>query len=204
MLSATNKPRRQQILEAFASMLKTSPGARITTAALAREVGVSEAALYRHFPSKIKMMEGLMDQIDESILAPAAALAARDELPALERCGEILWLLLDYAERHPGMTRLLTGEALAGETGSLHQRVVQLFARLEALLKLVLREAQLAEGLECSLPVSATVQLWVATAEGRIAQFVRGEFKLAPTLNWREYWPCLTQGFFKIEALELG
>lgn len=204
MTSTTAKPRRQQILEAFARMLQASPGVRITTAALAREVGVSEAALYRHFPSKTKMFEGLIDNIEEAIIAPATALAAQDALPALERCREILHVLLDYAERNPGMTRILTADALAGETERLHLRVVHLFERLEVLLKQVLREAELTEGLECKLAVSATVQFWLATAEGRIAQFVRGEYKQAPSLHWREYWPCLTQGFIQHEELALS
>ncbi len=189
------KPRRLQILDAFATMLEGSPGVRITTAALAKAVGVSEAALYRHFPSKTKMFEGLIDSIDEAVLVPAAQIAARDDLLGLKRCEDILALLLQFAERNPGMTRILTGDALAGETERLHQRVVQFYERLEALLKQVLRESELAEGLEFRLPVSATVHLWLAAVEGRIAQFVRSQFKVSPLAQWREHWPILVGGF---------
>jgi TetR/AcrR family transcriptional regulator len=204
MTTTTVKPRRLQILEAFASMLEASPGVRITTAALAKEVGVSEAALYRHFPSKTKMFEGLIDAIDDAVLTPAAQLAARDEVLGLTRCEEILALLLQFAERNPGMTRILTGDALAGETDRLHQRVVQFFDRLESLLKQVLRESELAEGLEFTLPVSATAHLWLAAAEGRIAQFVRSQFKASPLSHWKEHWPVLSRGFVVQPEVELA
>lgn len=204
MNSISAKPRRVQILEAFSAMLEASPGVRITTAALAKEVGVSEAALYRHFPSKTKMFEGLIDGIDEAVLIPAATVAGRDELSALSRCESIIAQLLEFAQNNPGMSRILTGDALAGETDRLHQRVVQFYERLEVLLKQVLREAELTEGLELSLPVSATVHLWMAAAEGRIAQFVRSQFKQLPTHQWREQWPFLTRGFVKQEVAEMA
>lgn len=190
-------PRRQQILDAFASMLEGSPGVRITTAALAKEVGVSEAALYRHFPSKTKMFEGLIDVIEEAILTPAAAIAAKDEMPALNRCEEIFALLLQFCQSSPGMTRILTGDALAGETDRLHQRIVHFYERLESILKQVLREAELAEGLELTLPVSQTVHLWLALVEGRIAQFVRSQFTQSPMAQWKEYWPMTYRGFVR-------
>ncbi|MEY4590797.1 MAG: hypothetical protein RL497_2873 [Pseudomonadota bacterium] len=191
------KPRRQQILEAFARMLEGSPGVRITTAALAKEVGVSEAALYRHFPSKTKMFEGLIDAIEEAILIPAAVIAAKDDLAALNRCEEIFTLLLQFCQLSPGMTRILTGDALSGETDRLHQRIVFFYERLESTLKQVLREAELAEGLELTLPVSQTVHFWLALVEGRIAQFVRSQFIQQPTVQWKESWPMMVRGFIR-------
>src|SRR5688572_14066753 len=91
------KPRRQQILEAFAHMLEASPGARITTAALAKQVGVSEAALYRHFPSKTKMFEGLIEFIEEAIFARVNLISAQTDIGGLEKCEKILNLFLVFS-----------------------------------------------------------------------------------------------------------
>ncbi len=188
------KPRRQQILEAFAHMLEASPGARITTAALAKQVGVSEAALYRHFPSKTKMFEGLIEFIEEAIFARVNLIAAEADTGGLEKCEKILNLVLVFAERNPGITRILTGDALAGETERLHHRVIQFFDRLETHLKQILRETELREGVRFGLSVGATVNLWLAAVEGKIAQFVRGQFRVAPTTGWSEQWPYLMRG----------
>ncbi len=187
------KPRRQQILEAFVQMLEASPGARITTAALAKKVGVSEAALYRHFPSKTKMFEGLIEFIEEAVFARANLIAAETDTGGLEKCEKILHMLLLFCERNPGITRILTGDALAGETERLHLRVVQIFDRLETQLKQVLREAQLREGLHCAMSVASTANLWLAFVEGRIAQFVRSQFRLSPTADWPEQWQTLAK-----------
>lgn len=188
------KPRRQQILEAFAHMLEASPGARITTAALAKQVGVSEAALYRHFPSKTKMFEGLIEFIEEAIFARVNLISTQTDIGGLEKCEKILNLVLVFAERNPGITRILTGDALAGETERLHQRVIQFFDRLETHLRQVLREAELREGLRFAMSISATVNLWLAAVEGKIAQFVRSQFRAPPTSGWSEQWPFLMRG----------
>ncbi|MAZ86280.1 MAG: nucleoid occlusion factor SlmA [Cellvibrionaceae bacterium] len=198
--SSTKVSRRQQILESLAHMLEVSPGARITTAALAKEVGVSEAALYRHFPSKSKMFEGLIEFIEETIFSRIALITA-DETSALTRCNKILFLLLTFTERNPGITRILTGDALTGETERLRARVAQLFDRLETQIKQILREAEIREGIRPTLPVTAAANLLMATAEGRIAQFVRSEFKRPPTESWDDQWPVLVSGFFR-EALQ--
>jgi TetR/AcrR family transcriptional regulator len=108
-------PRRQQILECLAQMLEESPGARITTAALAKKVGVSEAALYRHFPSKTKMFEGLIEFIEETIFT-RIKIITQDRQDSQTQCEKILFLLLTFTERNPGITRLLTGDALAGRS----------------------------------------------------------------------------------------
>ncbi len=188
--------RRQQILEALAHMLEANPGARITTSKLAQEVGVSEAALYRHFPSKSKMFEGLIEFIEETIFSRVNSIVA-DEDRALVCCEKILSLLLAFAERNPGITRILTGDALAGETARLRARVAQLFDRLETQLKQILREAEIREGLRPAVPVAVAANLLMATAEGRICQFVRSEFKRRPTEAWQEQWPLLVAGFFQ-------
>ncbi|MAN51315.1 MULTISPECIES: nucleoid occlusion factor SlmA [unclassified Marinimicrobium] len=188
--------RRQQILESLAHMLEASPGARITTAALAREVGVSEAALYRHFPSKSKMFEGLIEFIEDTIFT-RISLILSEEPAALRRCEKILLLLLTFTERNPGITRLLTGDALTGETERLRLRVAQLFERVETQLKQVLREAELREGLRPNLPLSAAANLLMACADGRITQFVRSQFRRPPTEHWAEQWPVLVSGLMR-------
>ena len=188
--------RRQEILQALAQMLEESPGARITTAKLAANVGVSEAALYRHFPSKTKMFEGLIEFVEEAIFSRVTLILAEDDT-AIRQCEKILTLLLTFVERNPGITRILTGDALAGETDRLRHRVAQFYDRLETQLKQILREAELKEGIRPVLPMQAAANLLLCTAEGRISQFVRSEFKRPPTTEWPEQWNLLTQGFFR-------
>jgi TetR/AcrR family transcriptional regulator len=173
-------------------MLESSPGERITTAALAREVGVTEAALYRHFPSKARMFEGLIAFIEETLFTRITRIL-EDEASAARRCEKILALLLAFAEKNPGMTRLLTGDALQGETERLRVRISQLFDRLEAQLKQILREAQIRENLKCAVSPSVMATLLMASAEGRLMQFVRSEFKRLPTQHWEEQWQVLSR-----------
>lgn len=189
--------RREQILEALARMLEVNPGARITTAALAREVGVSEAALYRHFPSKARMFEELIGFIEETLFIRVNRIIHSDVESTLQ-CEQILRLLLTFVERNPGMARILTGDALSGETERLRTRVNQLFERLETQLKQVMREAELRSGLRTEVPAGSAANLLLATAEGRIRQFVRSEFKRRPTEHWAEQWTCLAQGTFRV------
>lgn len=173
-------------------MLETGPGERITTAALAREVGVSEAALYRHFPSKAKMFEGLIVFIEDTLFTRISRIL-EDEPSAARRCEKILTLLLTFAEKNPGMTRLMTGDALQGETERLRLRISQLFDRLEAQIKQILREAQIRENLKTAISPTIMANLLMASAEGRLMQFVRSEFKRQPTAQWDEQWQYLSK-----------
>lgn len=188
--------RRQQILEALAQMLEANPGNRITTAGLARQVGVSEAALYRHFPSKSKMFEGLIEFIEDTLFS-RISIILKEEHTAAARCEKMLMLLLAFTERNPGITRILTGDALAGETDRLHQRVAQLFDRFETQIKQVIREAEVKEGLRPVIPLPAAANLLLAAAEGRISQYVRSGFQRAPTADWPQQWEQLINGFFR-------
>jgi TetR/AcrR family transcriptional regulator len=188
--------RRQQILEALAQMLEANPGNRITTAGLAKQVGVSEAALYRHFPSKTKMFEGLIEFIEDTLFSRINIILGEEETAA-QRCEKMLMLLLVFTERNPGLTRILTGDALTGETERLHARVAQLFDRFETQLKQVIREAELREGLRPSIPLPAAANLLMATAEGRISQYVRSGFQRLPTAEWARQWELLMGGFFR-------
>jgi len=188
--------RRQQILEALAQMLEAHPGDRITTAGLARQVGVSEAALYRHFPSKSKMYEGLIEFIEETLFTRIGIILT-EESTAAQRCEKMLMLLLAFSDRNPGISRILTGDALSGENDRLRQRVVQLFDRFETQLKQVIREAELREGLRPSIALPAAANLLLAAAEGRISQYVRSGFKRSPTAEWPQQWDQLMRGFFR-------
>ncbi len=188
--------RRQQILEALAQMLEASPGSRVTTAGLARQVGVSEAALYRHFPSKSKMFEGLIEFIEDTLFSRISIILG-EEQTAAQRCEKMLMLLLVFSERNPGLTRILTGDALTGETQRLHLRVAQLFDRFETQLKQVIREAEIREGLRPSIPLPAAANLLMAAAEGRISQYVRSGFLRLPTADWAVQWEFLMGGFFR-------
>ncbi len=185
--------RKQEILETLANMLEQGPGTRITTAALAEQVGVSEAALYRHFPSKTKMYEGLIEFIEDTLFT-RIAIIIKEQQNALVQCERIVALLLGFAEKNPGITRLMTGDVLTGETERLRNRVGQLFDRLETQLKQILREAELREGKRTQIPVASAANLMMAAAEGRLMQFVRSEFKRAPTAGWQQQWQILTHG----------
>jgi TetR/AcrR family transcriptional regulator len=185
--------RKQEILQTLAKMLESHHGARITTAALANNVGVSEAALYRHFPSKAKMLEALIEFIEESIFTRINRIL--DEEKATDkRLLLILNLLLGFAEKNPGISRLLQGDILVGEPPALRERMVQFYDRLETQLKQVLREGE-AHG-EFRQPVLETAGLLLAIVEGRIARFVRGDFQQPPTAGWEQLWTVLSTGVF--------
>jgi TetR/AcrR family transcriptional regulator len=195
MAENEKKPsRRQQILEALAHELEMNPGERITTAGLARAVGVSEAALYRHFPSKAKMFEGLIEFIEESIFSLINRIL-KEENSSVKRCENILSLLLGFSERNPGLTRILTGDVLTGETERLRLRVSQFFERLETQIKQVLREGEMNKELNLTTPVQAQANLLLAVVEGRIVQFVRSGFKRSPIEHWNHQWTLLAKTF---------
>lgn len=187
--------RRDQILQALAHMLESSPGQTITTARLAKAVGVSEAALYRHFPSKAKMFEGLIEFIEDTLFSRVGRILQEEE-SAIHRCEAILTLLLAFAERNPGMCRILIGDALAGEVERLRSRVAQVFDRLETQIKQIVREAEVREGLRSKLTATQSANLLLAVAEGRINQFVRSEFKRKPTDEWTAQWKILVEAVF--------
>lgn len=184
--------RKDQILQALARMLESALGERITTAALAKEVGVSEAALYRHFPSKARMFEGLIKFIEETLFARISRII-NEESNAEIRCQNILLLVLTFCDKNPGMTRLLIGDALTGETERLRERIAQFFNRLESQLKQILREAQIRENLKTTISPTVLANLLLASCEGRLVQFVRSEFTVSPLENWETQWEFLSK-----------
>jgi TetR/AcrR family transcriptional regulator len=192
----TKPNRKEEILQALATMLETQPGARITTAALAKQVGVSEAALYRHFPSKAKMLEGLIDFIEESLFSRISRIIT-EEPTAQARCNKLLTLMLTFAELNPGMARLLVGDALQGENDRLRSRIRQVFDRLETQLRLILREWSMTRVPGPELGSAPAANLLLSAAEGRINQFVRSEFRAMPTSSWAEQWAALERAVFR-------
>jgi TetR/AcrR family transcriptional regulator len=185
--------RRQTILETLAHMLEKNQGEHITTAQLARAVGVSEAALYRHFASKAKMFEGLLEFIEETLFTRINKIIA-EESRAEPRVQSILFLLLGFADKNPGMARLLYGDVLVGETERLRQRVVQIYERIETQLKQILREGEVGENLR--VPIADTAALLLAVVEGSITRYVRSEFQSSPVAGWDKQWELLRKGVF--------
>ncbi len=146
------------------------------------------------------MFEGLIEFIEEALFSRINLILA-EESGATRRCEKMLGLLLGFAERNPGLTRILTGDALAGETERLHTRVAQLFDRLETQLKQVLREAEMREGIRPVLPINTAANLLLAAAEGKISQYVRSNFQRSPTEGWNDQWQQRMNGFFKPTAV---
>jgi len=142
-------------------------------------VGVSEAALYRHFRSKAEMFEGLIEFIEETIFTRINGIFS-EQNGAYDRCEQILFLLLSFAEKNPGISRILIGDALAGETERLRGRVSQLYNRIESHLKQIIREAEIRENLKSTIYAGACATLFLAFADGKITQFVRSEFQRSP------------------------
>ena len=167
--------RRLQILQTLAAMLQEPKPEKITTAALAARVGVSEAALYRHFASKAQMYEGLIEFIEQTLLGLIARITADTPSPAAQ-VEAILGMLLNFAEKNPGMTRVLIGDALVNENERLQKRINQLHDRIEAQLRQCLRFCGDRQA-ELSVPLANLLQCVVV---GRWHQFAKSGFSRAP------------------------
>ena len=188
--------RRQEILQTLAVMLEEGHGSRITTAALAQKVGVSEAALYRHFPSKTKMLEGLIEYIEESLFS-RLSLIMTEEPTTQKKCRGLLWLIVSFAARNPGLARLLAGDGLLGEDHRLHSRMRQIFDRLETQLRMILRDWEITQPTAPQFPTPIMANLLLSAAEGRIHQYVRSGFQKPPTYRLEEQWKMLSKAIFE-------
>ncbi|QKO41336.1 nucleoid occlusion factor SlmA [Serratia marcescens] len=187
----TKRNRREEILQALAQMLESSDGSqRITTAKLAANVGVSEAALYRHFPSKTRMFDSLIEFIEDSLIT-RINLILQDEKETFNRLRLILLLILGFAERNPGLTRIMTGHALMFEQDRLQGRINQLFERIEAQLRQVLKERKLREGKGFIVDETLLASQLLAFCEGVLSRYVRSEFRYRPTQEFDARWPLL-------------
>ena len=173
--------RRVQILQTLASMLEQPGAERITTAALASRLDVSEAALYRHFASKAQMFEGLIDFIEQSVFTLANQINERETSGAVQ-AQKILTVLLQFGEKNPGMTRVMVGDALVFENDRLLTRMNQFFDRIESQLRQSLRTAAESAGSNTpTVDANAQASILTAFAVGRLQRYARSGFKRAPT-----------------------
>ena len=173
--------RKQQILQVLAQMLEHPKGEKITTAALARRLDVSEAALYRHFASKAQMFEGLIEFIETTLFSLVNRITT-DTTDGVAQATQIVAVLLGFAEKNPGMTRVLIGDALVNEDERLQARINQLYDRVEAALRQALRIAE-AAGSGQGDP-SAHANVLVAFVLGRWQLYAKSGFKRAPQEGW--------------------
>ena len=173
--------RRLEILKALAQMLEQPRWGRITTAALAEKLGVSEAALYRHFASKAQMYEGLIEFVERSIFTLANQIAA-DEPDGRRQAAKLVEMLLAFAEKNPGMVRVMTGDALVGEHERLQARMNQFYERFEATLKQSLRSPGADGGRKPSdAEVAAQAGSLMRYLIGCLHQFAKSGFAKKPT-----------------------
>jgi TetR/AcrR family transcriptional regulator len=174
--------RRIQILQALAAMLEQPGGERITTAALAARLGVSEAALYRHFASKAQMFEGLIEFIEQSVFSLINQITTASSGDGQRQLARIVVMLLQFGEKNPGMARVMVGDALVFEDDRLQQRMNLFFDKIEAALRQALRESA-AERNSATPGADAQVLASVLTAfaMGRLQRFARSGFRRVPT-----------------------
>ena len=179
--------RKAQILQTLAGMLEDPKGERITTALLAARLDVSEAALYRHFASKAQMFEGLIEFIEQTLFTLVNKIQT-DEKDPMQQIESTVATLLGFAQKNPGMTRVLTGDALVNEDERLQARVNQLLDRLEATLRQSARLAVAAGTLPADWDVNAYANAIIAFVIGRWHQFAKSGFKRAPLDGWPQQW----------------
>jgi TetR/AcrR family transcriptional regulator len=173
--------RRIQILQMLAAMLEQPGAERITTAALAARLEVSEAALYRHFASKAQMFEGLIEFIETSIFSLLNQIAERSDAAEI-KARHMVTVLLQFAQRNPGMARVMVGDALVFENDRLEQRMNQFFERFESSLRQVLRDqAQATSSLTPTVDANVQSSVLVSFVVGRLQRFARSGYKRLPT-----------------------
>jgi TetR/AcrR family transcriptional regulator len=182
-MSAKPGERRLQILQTLAAMLEAPRGERVTTAALAARLDVSEAALYRHFASKAQMYEGLIEFIETTLFTLINKIAG-ETTDGVAQAQQIVAVVLGFAERNPGMTRVLTGDALVIEDERLQARMNQLYERIEAALRQSLRIAQ-AGGTWPGDP-AAEAGVLIAYVLGRLHLYAKSGFKRSPQDGWEQ------------------
>lgn len=182
--------RRLQILQTLAAMLEDPKGEKITTAALAARLDCSEAALYRHFASKAQMYEALIEFIETSLFGVINQISA-EEAQGLQQVEHLLALLLNFAQRNRGMTKVLTGDALVNENERLQARINQLHDKIEAVLKQALRVAATQEQISASADFGALANILLCYVIGRWQQYAKSGFTREPMANWAQQWPML-------------
>jgi TetR/AcrR family transcriptional regulator len=182
--------RKLQILQTLAQMLESPSAERITTAALAAKLDVSEAALYRHFASKAQMFEGLIGFIEETIFGLINKITSEQQ-SGLAQLEAMLSMLLGFARKNRGMTRVLIGDALVNEHERLQQRINQLHDRLEATLKQSLRFAITQHEIPESVDAAAHANILLSFVVGRWHQYAKSGFRRDPLDLWQQQWKQL-------------
>jgi TetR/AcrR family transcriptional regulator len=182
--------RKLQILQTLATMLEDPKGEKVTTAALAARLGVSEAALYRHFASKAQMFEGLIEFIETTIFGLINEISTR-ETSGLKQVRSIVAMLLEFSQTNKGMTRVLIGDALVNEHERLQERINQLLERIEASLKQSFRVAASEREVPENFDAAARAGLVVAFVIGRWHRFAKGGFRRAPNEALESQLPLL-------------
>ena len=191
-LTSPRKPgaRKLQILQTLAAMLEDPKGEKVTTAALAARLDVSEAALYRHFASKAQMFEGLIEFIESTVFGLINEISAK-ETSGLKQARSIIAMLLDFAQTNRGMTRVLIGDALVNENERLQERMNQMIERVESSLKQSYRLAVTEHELPDSFDPASRASLAVAFVIGRWHRFAKSGFRKAPADGLEAQLPAL-------------
>jgi TetR/AcrR family transcriptional regulator len=185
--------RKAQILQALAQMLEHPTAGKITTAALAARLQVSEAALYRHFSGKAQMFEGLIDFIEQTLFGLINKIVS-EEKSGLRQLESTIGVLLGFAQKNRGMTRVLIGDALVNEDDRLQLRINQLHDRIEATLKQALRFGVSQNELHAEADVVAQANLLMSFVTGRWHQFAKSGFRRDPLELWGKQWRQLMEG----------
>lgn len=180
------------ILQTIAEMLERPSAEKVTTALLARQLQVSEAALYRHFASKAQMYEGLIEFIENGVFSVITQIEAAEE-SGLKQVEAILASLLRFAQRNRGLTRVLVGDALVHENPRLQARINQLLDRIESTIKQCLKVASVQGALPAEHDVGAHADLLVSYAVGCWQRFVKSGFKHEPLASWPAQWLLLAR-----------
>ena len=174
------KPRQLDIMQSLAKMLGEKGPVKVTTALLASECGITEAAIYRHFPSKKKIYSGLVDFCEQNIFDLISNINSSEE-DELEKVKKIITLLVSFSEKNPGLARLLTREAFSVEETSLDERIGQMMSKIELVIKQNLQKYEQETKKKLALPTASAANLLLASSEGVIQQFVRSGFQDAPS-----------------------
>jgi TetR/AcrR family transcriptional regulator len=190
---ARTSDRKNQILQTLAQMLERPAAEKITTAALAKRLDVSEAALYRHFSGKAAMFEGLIDFVESSLFALINKITT-EEKSGVRQVEAVVGVLLGFAQKNRGMTRVLIGDALVNEDERLQQRINQLHERLEATLRQSLRFAVTQNEIVQDMEPGAQANLCMSFVIGRWHQFAKSGFKRDPAEMWGRQWKQLMEG----------
>jgi len=191
--------RKLQILQTIAELLQEPKGEKITTALLARKLDVSEAALYRHFASKAQMYEGLIEFIETGFFSVINRICA-EEQSGVRQAELMVAMLLGFAQKNRGLTRVLIGDALVNEDNRLQARINQLLDRVEAALKQALRIAATNNELPQGEDAAAAANLCLCYVIGRWQLFVKSGFTREPMMQWPQQWPMLLAGCLSLPA----